>query len=73
MERIGYWDAKRLVLARIDQVIASLPPAERNMPRVVVMGGAYSWTALRREVEMDTPVGRSYVLQHARYLGYEVV
>jgi len=71
-EAISFEELKRLVVARLRKWLDSLPEAERDMPRVVVMGRAYSPRDLLSEVERETDVGLEYMGVQAKTLGYVV-
>jgi len=64
-----YEETKTLVLERLRAWIASLPEAEKNMPRTVINFQPYSPLSLLREVEMDTDIGRAFIYQQATALG----
>jgi len=72
MSVISYEEAKALVLARLRQWLQELPEAERGRPRKIINFKPYSVLDLIREVEMDTDVGRKYVYDEAKRLGYAV-
>jgi len=69
---ISYYEAKQLILSRLRRVMEELPIAERAMPRYIINMKAYSILDLIREVEMDTSLGRQYVYDEARRLGYVI-
>ncbi len=72
MSAISYEQAKTLVLARLRDWVAQLPEAEKYRPRIVINFIAYSILDLIAQVERDTDVGRTYVMDQAKLLGYVV-
>jgi len=69
---ITYAEAKRLVIERLRTWLAGIPVAERPLPRIIVAGKALSIPQLIREVEMDTPLGKRYVADEMRAMGYVI-
>ncbi len=72
MSTISYSKAKTLILARMREFMESLPASERTRPRYIIDFKPYSILQLIAEVERNTEVGRSYVFDQARQLGYVV-
>lgn len=72
MSSISYDQAKELVLARLRQWLDSLPAAERERPRKIIDFKPYSVLDLIREVEIESDVGKKYVFDQAKQLGYMV-
>lgn len=72
MSEITYDQAKKLILTRLREYMESLPASERTRPRYIIDFKPYSVLQLIAEVERDTEVGRSYVFDQARQLGYVV-
>jgi len=70
MSVISFEAAKDLVLARLRQWSEELPEAERRRPRKVINFKPYSVLDLIAEVEKETVVGRTYVFDEAKRLGY---
>lgn len=73
MSVIDFDRAKALVLADLRQTMTRLPVAERERPRYVI--GDFrplSILDLIREVEKGTVLGRQWVYQRAKYIGYVV-
>jgi hypothetical protein len=66
-------DLKRIVLARLDEWIRNLGPAEAQLPRMIVGGRPMSPLDLKREVQMETPLGVEFMSGEARKLGFVVV
>jgi hypothetical protein len=69
--QITWSDLKRIVLARLDEWIRNLG-VEAQLPRMVVGGRPLSPLDLRREVEMETSIGISYLAAEARKLGFVI-
>jgi hypothetical protein len=72
MSAISLAQAKDLVLARLRQWLQELPVAERERPRKIIDFKPYSVLDLIREVEMNTEVGKKYVFDEAKRMGYVV-
>jgi len=72
MSVISFEQAKELTLARLRQWLAELPEAERRRPRKIIDFKAYSVLDLIREVEMETEVGKKYLYDQVKQLGYLV-
>jgi len=72
MSTISFAEAKQLVLARLRQWMEELPEAERRRPRKIIDFKPYSVLDLIAEVERETDVGRAYVFDQAKLLGYVV-
>ena len=72
MSIISFAQAKELTLARLRQWLEELPQAERSRPRKIIDFKAYSVLDLVREVEMETEVGKKYVYDEVKRLGYVV-
>jgi len=68
----SYAEVKSVVLARLNAWANSLPQSERNMPRLVIDRVPYSPLDVVAQVTNDTPVGRNYVYQQAKALGYTI-
>jgi hypothetical protein len=67
-----FGEAQDLVLARLRQWLEEIPESERRRPRKVIDFKPYSILDLIREVEGNTEVGRTYVFDEAKRLGYVV-
>jgi len=72
MSLISFAEAKELVLARLRQWMQELPESERRRPRKIINFKPYSVLDLIAEVERETVVGRTYVFDEAKRLGYAV-
>jgi hypothetical protein len=72
MSSISYDEAKALVLARLRQWLSELPESEKRRPRKIVNFQPYSVLDLIAEVERDSDVGKTYVFDEAKLLGYVV-
>lgn len=72
MSAIPYKEMKSITQARIQKIIDSLPVGERNMPRIVFLMKPYSWVGIKKEVDTDTQIGKSYIGQTAVQLKYVV-
>ena len=66
---VSYEEARAIVIQRVRTWLASLPESEKSMPRLVVGTRVYSPLDILREVEMNSPTGRSFVAQQASALG----
>jgi hypothetical protein len=71
-EVISFDQAQTLVLARLRQWLTEVPESERQRPRKVINFKPYSILDLIAEIERNTEVGRSYVMDQAKQLGYVV-
>jgi len=69
---ISYAEARTLVLSRLRDTMTRLPVVEREKPRYIINFRSLSILDLIREVEMDTDLGRRYVYDEARRLGYAI-
>ena len=72
MSTITFEAAKILVLARLRDWLQQLSEAERRRPRKIINFKPYSVLDLIREVEEETTVGRIYVFDECKRLGYVV-
>ena len=72
MSSVSFAEARNLVLARLRQWMQELPEAERRRPRKIINFKPYSVLDLIREVEGNTEVGKIYVMDEAKRLGYVV-
>ena len=72
MSVISFEEARTLTLARLRQWLKEVPVAERSRPRIIIDFKPYSILDLIREVEQGTDVGRKYVYDTAKKLGYAV-
>lgn len=72
MSSVSFAEARDLVLARLRQWMQELPEAERRRPRKIINFKPYSVLDLIREVEANTEVGKIYVMDEAKRLGYVV-
>jgi len=72
MSVISFDEARTLVLARLRQWLEQLPESERRRPRKIINFKPYSVIDLITEVEKDSDVGRTYVYDDAKLLGYAV-
>jgi len=72
MSSVSFAEARNLVLARLRQWMQELPEAERRRPRKIINFKPYSVLDLIREVEANTEVGKIYVMDEAKRLGYIV-
>lgn len=67
-DSVNYEQARKLVLERLKRWIQALPPAERDLPSIVVGDQVLSPLELLQHVEKDTPIGRQYVLAEMKKL-----
>ena len=72
MSVISFGQARKLVLARLRQWLEEVPEAERRRPRIIINFVPYSILDLISEVERASDVGRKYVYDQAKLLGYVV-
>lgn len=72
MSEISFAEAKKLVLARLRQWMEELPESERRRPRKIINFKPYSVLDLIAEVERESDVGRAYIFDEAKLLGYAV-
>ena len=72
MSSVSFAEARNLVLERLRQWMQELPEAERRRPRKIINFKPYSVLDLIREVEANTEVGKIYVMDEAKRLGYIV-
>jgi hypothetical protein len=72
MSSVSFAEAKSLVLARLRQWLQELPESEKRRPRIIINFKPYSILDLIAEVEKQTEVGKSYVMDQAKLLGYAV-
>lgn len=72
MSAINFATAKKLTLDRLRQVRDTLPVAERRRPRYVINFATYSILDLIVQVERETVVGKEYVFDTAKQLGYTI-
>jgi hypothetical protein len=72
MSMISFAEAKALVLARLRQWLQELPESERRRPRKIINFKPYSVLDLITEVERESEVGRTYVFDEVKLLGYAV-
>jgi len=72
MSAITLAEAKKLVLARLRQWLSELPESEKRRPRIIINFKPYSILDIIAEVERETEVGLSYVMDQAKQLGYAV-
>ncbi|MBA7489824.1 hypothetical protein ES702_00358 [subsurface metagenome] len=72
MSAITFNAAKKLTLDRLRQVRDEMPVAERRRPRYVINFKTYSVLDLITQVERETVVGKEYVYDTAKQLGYYI-
>ena len=72
MSAISFSEAKKLVLARLQQVMKSLPASERSRPRYIIDFKPYSVLDMINMVTRDDPKIRTYVYDQVKQLGYVV-
>jgi len=63
---------KELIIARLRELKARLPPAERELPIVVMLGQALTIDQLINHVARETNIGKEYMrmeLEKMRRLG----
>ncbi|MBA7685907.1 hypothetical protein ES703_94338 [subsurface metagenome] len=72
MSAITFSAAKKLTLDRLRQVRDTLPVAERRRPRYVINFKTYSVLDLITQVERETTIGKEYVYDTAKQLGYYI-
>ena len=72
MSQTTFAQAKELTLARLRQWLNELPEAERRRPRKVIDFKVYSVLDLIAEVERGTVIGKEYVYDEAKKMGYVV-
>ena len=74
MSQISFARAQSLVLERLEQDKSQLPRSEWDKKRYILDNWRnLSINELINEVRRGTPLGRKYVLDEARSLGYTVV
>jgi hypothetical protein len=73
MSAISFGGAKALVLSRLRQWLQELPESEKRRPRIIIDFKPYSILDLIAEVERESEVGRTYVMDQAKQLGYAIV
>jgi hypothetical protein len=70
---ITYEQAKTLILERLNQQAKQLPESEKQRPRFIVGNmKTLSILDLIAEIERDTELGRAYVNDQVKQLGYAV-
>jgi hypothetical protein len=72
MSAINFATAKKLTLDRLRQVRDEMPAAERRRPRYVINFKTYSILDLIVQVERETVIGKEYVFDTAKQLGYTI-
>ncbi|GAI04328.1 unnamed protein product [marine sediment metagenome] len=72
MSEITYSTAKKLVLADLRKTMLEMPVAERERPRYIINMKPYSILDLIAAIERNTPEGKKWVFDRAKYLGYVV-
>ncbi|MBA7627052.1 hypothetical protein ES703_34513 [subsurface metagenome] len=72
MSAINFATAKKLTLDRLRQVRDEMPAAERRRPRYAINFVTYSILDLIVQVERETVIGKEYVFDTAKQLGYTI-
>lgn len=72
MSVISFAQAEILVLEWLRDQIKQRPESEKYRPRIMIGFKPYSILDLIAEIERGTEVGRTYVMDQAKQLGYLV-
>ena len=72
MSVISFAQAKELILARLRETMAAIPVSEREKARYIVQMKPLSILDLIRECQQETDIGKRYIVDQAKILGYVI-
>ncbi len=52
-----------LTYANVEAIIESVPPAERDMPALVVGDDVYTWNQIRDEIKKKSPLAEKILIR----------